>query len=87
MTKNERNIFEGAIYKYGEEAQINMLIEEMAELTIALSHYKRGRKNNVTEEIADVQICLNQIKIIFGETEVDINSVSKLHRLKEMIRR
>ena len=42
------------------------LIEEMAELTVALSHRMRNRDANVEEELADVEICLAFVKDSMG---------------------
>lgn len=42
------------------------LIEEMAELTVEVSHYLRGRQANLVEEIADVEICLTLLKDALG---------------------
>lgn len=62
-----------AIRTYGEPAQIDMAIEEMAELTKALCKIKRAQAGcevtaaigNAVEEMADVQIMLDQLRIIF----------------------
>lgn len=56
------------IKNYGTFNQIQMAIEEMAELTKELCKLKRCGQNNIEhieEEIADVQITLNQLKIMF----------------------
>jgi hypothetical protein len=42
------------------------LIEEMAELTVALSHHMRNRDANVIEELADVEMCLSFVKDAMG---------------------
>lgn len=47
---------------WGGEAQLFMLIEEMAELTQAISKRERGLTHNIAEEIADVEITLSQVK-------------------------
>ena len=74
MIEEERNkILVRAIATYGEESQINMAIEEMAELTKALCKYKRADATcekdaaigNIIEEMADVNIMLDQLKIMF----------------------
>lgn len=57
---------------FGYEEQSNQLVEEMAELTVAINHLRRARKqddkdklevalDNVKEEIADTYIMLDQI--------------------------
>lgn len=51
---------------YGKEKQLDMLIEECAELIQAISKYNRGKSFNcVAEEIADVEIMIEQIKYLF----------------------
>ncbi len=79
-------LFKIVIRKYGIEAQLNMLIEECAELIVAINHFKRNRKsfNSVLEEIADVFIVANQFKYKYKKI---INPIinSKLKRLKEKL--
>lgn len=60
----EKEIFKEAIFVFGETAQEEVAIEEMAELTQAITHKHRGREHNIPEEIADVEIMLEQLKII-----------------------
>lgn len=83
-----------AVDTYGQTAQMDMAVEEMAELTKALCKVKRaapGREttaavSNVFEEIADVQIMLDQLRIIFGGSTIDIEE-EKLKRLKRRLDR
>lgn len=67
---------------YGEIAQIDVAIEEMSELIQALSKYKRGKEHNVEEEIADVSIMLDQLKIIFNNRKVKKIRKRKIARLE-----
>lgn len=62
----EKETYQAAIDKYGAHHQMMMCIEEMSELTKELCKNMRGRKNreNIAEEIADVQIMLEQMKIL-----------------------
>lgn len=62
----EHDIFALAINEYGEKAQEDIAIEECGELICAISHKHRGREHNIAEEIADVEICLEQLKMING---------------------
>ena len=79
MTSERRKEIEGrAINTYGEQPQVDMAIEEMSELTKAILKYRRAEnknkneaeylEDNIIEEIADVQIMLDQMRIIFGDT-------------------
>ena len=61
----ERSVYEKAILKFGIENQKNMLIEEMAELIQAIQKERRNLDHNISEEIADVQIVLDQIKLLY----------------------
>ena len=83
MEKWGKNIYQDAIDEWGENAQFDQLIEEMAELTVALSKYKRlaydnmlGKPkekifDNLFEEIADVKMMIEEMEYIFGKEKVD----------------
>ena len=60
----ELEILTTAIRTYGEKEQECQAIEECAELIQAINHKHRGREHNIAEEIADVEIMLEQLKII-----------------------
>ena len=78
-------------HHYGYDAQSRQLIEEMAELTVALNKYYRQDKsdvitakeyldvqylfNNIKEEIADVTIMLEQIKYLLNISDTDIEQI------------
>ena len=77
-------IFKSAIKTYGEEKQELQAIEELAELITAISHKHRGREHNIAEEIADVEIMLEQLKIINNcDAEVENVRKYKIKRLYE----
>lgn len=94
MTKEERlDLYEKSTKKWGEQAQIDQIIEEMAELTVALNKYKRmtfykepKNKEKVFEnlyvELSDVSICLEQMIHLFGEDEVEKVKQSQLEKFK-----
>lgn len=76
---NKTELLKKAINTYGVQAQKDMMIEEMSELTKAILKERRALKDRnkkyidlevargeIKEEIADVQIMLNQMKIIYG---------------------
>ena len=71
MTRTE--VYQLAINTYGNKNQQAMMIEEMSELTKAISKYWRNpgeeEYTNVLEEMADVEIMLEQMKMIFGKTD------------------
>lgn len=96
MDKNE--IYSKAISTYGEDGQIDMVIEEMAELTQALLKIRRYRKehegdfttkllDHVSEEMADVEIVLEQARMILqNEDLIDWYKKNKLKRLEERLK-
>ncbi len=82
-----------ALEHYGERAQVDMMLEEMAELSKALLKLRRAQKfrepgqwllmEDVAEEIADVQIVLDQMKMLYPMW--DGFRRKKLQRLEERI--
>ena len=89
MTCANKNIlFAQALSKFGASSQVDMCIEECAELITALQHYKRHRvtRANVAEELADVSIMLAQMKIVFGQELVAMAEDLKLNRLERRVR-
>lgn len=78
-------ILMAAIDCYGKTPQVDMAIEEMAELTKALCKVKRAWSEeaiaNILEEMADVQIMLDQMRLIYGQTaEIETAKLARLQR-------
>ena len=70
-----------AIDHYGKENQVKKAVEEMAELTKALC---KGDVENIKEEIADVQIMLWQLQMIYyNGNEQQKYGAKKLLRLQD----
>lgn len=65
--EEREKIYMRAVMRYGADAQAVVAIEELSELQKEICKYFRGRDNRdqVAEEIADVSIMLEQLKIIF----------------------
>ena len=60
------------IAHYGEQSQVDKAIEECAELIQALIKGRHSRSCDITfiiDEIADVEVMLAQLKMMFGCTE------------------
>lgn len=77
-----------AVRTYGKQSQLVMAMEEMSELTKELSKNLRGANNSkaLAEEIADVEIMLEQLKVIFrNRALVDRIRANKLVRLSDRI--
>lgn len=85
---------------YGYEAQSNQLVEECAELIQAVNKYRRVEtglgqpvledkkaiaRDNLVEEIADVEVMLEQVKYLLQIPEDEITAVKtfKVNRTKE----
>jgi hypothetical protein len=61
-----------AIVTWGIESQLDMLVEECAELILAVQKSRRRRNkgnHSIPEELADVQNCINQFKKLYPEYE------------------
>jgi NTP pyrophosphatase (non-canonical NTP hydrolase) len=82
MKMTEKEIFIDAIRAFGEKEQEEVAIEECSELIQAITHKHRGREHNIAEEIADVEIMLEQLKIINNcASEVEAIRKAKVERL------
>ena len=79
------SLFEQAVKTYGAESQVRKAVEELTELSVALLHSLDGRGDteNIREEMADVEIMLEQLHVIFGYG--DYRLVKEL-RLAERLR-
>lgn len=80
-------VYSEAVRQWGEESQIEMMREECAELLLELSRVKRNRSTKlmIAEELADVEIMLEQMKLIFGRDRVHRFKMEKLTRLANML--
>lgn len=88
MDRNYRKVLDRAIATYGVEAQEKMVLEEMSELQKEICKRWRGNDNlpELAEEIADVEIMLDQLKMIHGiEDAVDTYKQEKVERLKRRL--
>lgn len=78
-----KDICARAVKKYGKESRKRMAVEEAAELVNALMKEARGRVTDadIITEIADVQIMMEQLSIIYGYEKVARERERKLERL------
>jgi NTP pyrophosphatase (non-canonical NTP hydrolase) len=81
------DIYIKAIDKFGVDHQMRKVVEELFELGVAIMHYQRSSGiHNIIEEVADVQIMLEQMQLIFDiEKDVAQVKVIKLLKLQAMI--
>ena len=89
-------IYQKAINKWGERSQFTKLLEELGELSAAVAKYmnkdveNRHNEyvllNNVIDEVADVEIMIEQLKRILS-ISVAVSSAKdyKLDRLKKLL--
>ena len=84
----EKEVLEAALSAYGSEIQRVVAIEELSELQKELCKSLRGQtdRRHIAEEIADVQIALEEMMLLFGvPVEVQIARRQKLARLEMRI--
>ena len=84
MSVEYKEIYKRALSIYGEKNQVVMVFEEMSELQKALTKHLRGvcDKRTIADEIADVEIMLEQMKLLFSlENEVEERKQFKIERL------
>lgn len=87
MNDQEKTICERALKAWGLQAQLDMVIEEMAELTKAIIKYRRGKDRcvdllNVLREGIDVQIMVMQLETIFPSKDWQMEKQAKLNRIQ-----
>lgn len=77
-----------AMHFWGEDAQVDMAVEEMAELTVEVSRRRRGRGTNedFASEVADVMIMMAQMSLVVDPELVADAVERKLLRLQERLR-
>lgn len=77
---DEQQIFRDALYTFGPDNQQKVLLEEMAELTKEICKRWRGADNleEISEEMADVSIMLDQMKILFDNAD----RIERIRRFK-----
>ena len=82
---NETEVLQRALDTYGSSMQIVVMMEEMSELQKELCKNLRGRGSieHIAEEIADVEIMLEQMKMLVLCAD-DVRDVRrrKVERLK-----
>ena len=98
ITDDEKEILQCAIASYGEQAQEDMLFEEMSELEKTILKLRRtkytdeSKRSDVIEELADVYIMITQMYMRFCCTKEEkalfgVNLHKKIERLSQYIGR
>jgi len=85
MTLKQRSICLRIVDNYGTENQKRKAVEELVELATELCHALDGREDReaVVEELADVIVMSEQLRIIYGQALVDSRVEDKLERMVE----
>lgn len=88
-----KRIFKSALLKWGIKAQVDILLEEMSELSMALLKARRyplkmrHNKHRIAEEIADTRIMLDQIEEAMELHDlVEYYQEMKLRRLLKILK-
>jgi NTP pyrophosphatase (non-canonical NTP hydrolase) len=90
MTKEEaKELYQNVVETVGNAAQIEMVIEECSELIHALQKFKRASNDasieNVCDELADVEIMIEQMRCVFNSDTIEERKDYKLHRLAQRL--
>ena len=82
LTRHD-HVYRAAVRHFGETNQIRKALEELAELSVVLHHWLDGRADSMAVqcEIADVEVMCAQLRIVFGDDQVNIAKGQKLDRL------
>ncbi len=88
--KNKTEIYRKAIKEWGISPQLLQTMEECSELIQAVSHFLRGReggRNEIVEELADVEIMCEQLRVMFEDYNDEIDKIKerKLMGILEML--
>ena len=80
MTQAEKDLYERNIKYYGIEQETTIAMEECSELIQAISKCKRygcinKYRENLIEEMTDVLIMIDELKMIYQISDVDISDI------------
>lgn len=85
---NIKELCQSALKEWGSDTQLDMVIEECAELINAIQKWRRHRVDsiNVLEEGVDVEIMVDQLKIMLDAPTLWENiKKEKLERLQKIL--
>ena len=85
----QKNALVKALEKFGSISELIITVEELSELQKEVTKQLRneGKMENLVEEMADVYIVMEYLKMIFAITDDDINKQveKKLNRLENRL--
>ena len=82
MTQQEKDLYERNIKYHGIEQETTIAMEECSELIQAISKCKRygcinKYRENLIEEMTDVLLMIDEFKMIYQISDVDISDIRK----------
>lgn len=86
---DKRKLYKKAIEKDGVNFNMRMLMEECGELTQAANKYLRYGNDKILEEIADVEIMIEIVRLILGNGAnkmISLHKKDKLERLENRLK-
>jgi NTP pyrophosphatase (non-canonical NTP hydrolase) len=93
MSKKTGNIYARVVEAWGEDSQLDMITEEMAELIQAISKFRRAKTQekkakayiHLCEEVADVENMVNQLRYMLDANLIDKFKEEKLRRTEKRL--
>lgn len=85
----KKEFYEVACNQWGQDFILDMLIEECAETIQAIQHFKRRKEDsfhNLMEEVADIEIIIENFKVCLLEQIHEYNGIKK-KKLKRAMER
>ena len=86
----QNDLLTKALASWDTESQLDMVIEECAELIDAIQKYRRGRVkiDALIEEGVDVELCVAQLKLIANPDGLlwELWQTKKLERLERLLK-
>jgi NTP pyrophosphatase (non-canonical NTP hydrolase) len=82
--QNVPSLYEETLQVWGIKEQIHKFSEELGELLVAMHHWydEKATKEELADEIADVEIVCGQLRYLVGFKLVDKIKEDKLRRLR-----
>ncbi len=86
-TAHSRKLIERTAEINGEDLQLDQLIEECAELIVAVSHYRRVRisSHDLRREMADVLCMLSAVEVHMGSIAGGLAMVETLEKIEKWV--
>lgn len=88
MEKIKRiELYKRAMSLFGFESQLSVLGEESSELAVDIFKYqnKKATISKLLEEVADVEIMIEQMRLYFGDSVIDEIKNAKLQRFASFL--